>query len=431
MKRRGGWDCLPARLRLVATVSRIKIQRIWHDVRWSTWTAVENCGKLCGEDRIGFFDAFWAPMEGGRRASLAAAVIHIARSTIRNYSEITVKTSRLRTAFTLVELLVVIAIIGVLVALLLPAVQSAREAARRIQCANNQRQLALAAHNHDSALRHFPPGLTAYHTQNWHGNTLFTFMLAYMEETAVSDKWNFSNASVLDAQSNTKDASGARTQGAPSATVIATLVCPSDALQENPVKLNWGAAGYAIGWHGMTSYLGNGGTYSTYFRDPGMRADGMFFMTGPDSKPEDDQMHLKSNAKPVRAAKVKDGLSKTLLFGERNHFDPVFDRRLHEMGSFSRYPIRQWGAWGWTGGGNGTTHILGSSRSSINYTTPETASGYVSVNLRMSAFGSGHTGGANFAMSDGSVRFVNEEIAPALLQSLSTRAGSEVYAESF
>ncbi len=327
--------------------------------------------------------------------------------------------------FTLVELLVVIAIIGILVALLLPAVQSAREAARRAQCISNIRQLTIAAHNYHSAQRSFPPGLTTYYTSDWHGNTLFAFMLPYMEESALADRWNYENTAAA-AKSNTQDPGGIFNQNAPSATVVSSFICPSDVVPENPTLLNWSSPGYARGWHGITSYVGNGGTYSTYFRDQDMRSDGMFFMTGPDSKPENFQVYLRSDEKPVRVGKVKDGTSKTILFGERFHSDPIFDQRLHQTGSFSRYPINKWGAWGWTGGGNGTTHILACSRVDINYTTPMIASGYADVNRRMSAFGSGHTGGANFAFADGSTRFVNQDIDQIPLRALSTRAGGEV-----
>ncbi len=328
--------------------------------------------------------------------------------------------------FTLVELLVVIAIIGILVALLLPAVQSAREAARRAQCISNIRQLTIAAHNYHSAQNNFPPGLTTYRTSDWHGNTLFTFLLPYLEESALADRWNYENTAAA-ARSNTLDpVTNTFTQNAPSAAVIPPFICASDVVPENPTLLNWSSPGYARGWHGITSYVGNCGTYSTYFRDPDMRSDGMFFMTGPDSKPEMFQDYLRSDEKPVRVGKVKDGTSKTILFGERFHADPIFDQRLNQTGSFSRYPINKWGAWGWTGGGNGTTHVLACSRVPINYTTPATATGYSAVNLRMSAFGSGHTGGANFAFADGSTRFLSQDTDLIPLQALSTRAGSEV-----
>lgn len=97
------------------------------------------------------------------------------------------------TGFTLVELLVVIAIIGILVALLLPAIQAAREAARRNSCANNLRQFGIALQNHASAKHSFPPGMEIEFTAtgiNFFANAN-TFLLPYLEETAVTSRYNF------------------------------------------------------------------------------------------------------------------------------------------------------------------------------------------------------------------------------------------------
>src|SRR3954469_15982088 len=100
--------------------------------------------------------------------------------------------------FTLVELLVVIAIIGILVALLLPAIQAAREAARRAQCVNNIKQLGLAAHNYLSAKKDVLPGGMFQELKIPGGNqgqTFFIYLMPYMEYQIIYDNWNFGNTS--------------------------------------------------------------------------------------------------------------------------------------------------------------------------------------------------------------------------------------------
>ncbi len=196
--------------------------------------------------------------------------------------------------FTLVELLVVMAIVGILVSLLLPAIQAAREAGQRMQCSNQLRQLALAAHNYHATWNTFPPGVD-HATSN--KTSLFVIMLPYIEKGAFYRQWIQPGAD--------------RTTLA--GTVLTSLVCPSDSIANNPVV--HGSTKY-----GVTSYGGCGGTRSfcSLPNSLDLKTDGVFFEAGAYSSPVNGQT-------TVSMAAISDGTSQTLLFGERNHDDANFD----------------------------------------------------------------------------------------------------------
>ncbi len=319
--------------------------------------------------------------------------------------------SRGHRGFTLIELLVVIAIISVLIALLLPAVQSARAAARRIQCTNNLKQLALAAMNYESAHGIFPPGQMKLTTKPPSGFTLFVNLLPFMEQMPLYNGWNFSNA-YDNLYSNT----------ARSATIISGLLCPADIIPTNPVQNGT----TSNEWYGITSYGGNAGSQSHPFS--AVTSDGIFFYTGP-AAPTFSQ---------VKISAVTDGLSNTLFFGERNHFDPNYDTFAPPGWTFFSQIMGMWGWWASSSGGYGLSDVAMSTYSPINYEIPFSygspgASGLSQATFttnyeypRINSFGSLHPGGANFAMCDGSVRFLKSSISQPVYHGLGTRAGGEV-----
>jgi len=317
-------------------------------------------------------------------------------------------------AFTLVELLVVIAIIGVLVALLLPAVQSARESARRVQCANHLKQLALAAHGFNTAQRSFPPGLDQFEVSappRFRGTSLFTFLLPYIEQGTLLADWDYD-----DPLRNTDGGPAAR-----SATVLGLLLCPSDRIEENPV---------AVGgrYYGMTSYGGNGGTRS--FHPDQATCDGMFHTTGPASLPEPNQ-------RPVKLSMVIDGTSNTVLLGERSHEDRNLETYVPAYWAESLTLLGKWAA---IGGRRRIGDVTMSAFVPINYRIPfayehrfrlqprpaSSRDFAIHEDRRVCAFGSSHPGGANFALADGSVRFIVESLPLETFRALCTRAGNEL-----
>ena len=315
---------------------------------------------------------------------------------------------RAGTGFTLVELLVVIAIIGVLIALLLPAVQAAREAARRMSCNNNLKQVALATHNYHDRLGSFPPGTLAKQfatSPMSRATALLVFILNEMEQSSLHNQLDPNDPYV-------NIANGL------AGTVLPVIVCPSDVIPQNPVH-----QGTPPNPYGVTSYGGNGGTGGTYYRFYGycrnvvtQSTDGMFFETGPNSAPSAGQS-------PVKMAQVTDGTSNTLFFGERSHVDRDFDSLATANGG--QQVIGQYGFWH-SAAGLAIVDATMTTLAPINYSADGSPDWNTSACLRTSAFGSLHPGGANFALVDGSVRFISETIEQTTYRALSTRAGNEV-----
>ena len=314
----------------------------------------------------------------------------------------------------MVELLVVIAIIGMLVGLLLPAVQQSREAARRMTCANNLKQLALAAHGYHALKATFPPGLDQFKASGspqYRGTSLFTYLLPHLEQGNLLSDWDYEHP-----LNNTYGGTTAR-----AAAVLSIFLCPSDRLEEKVTSRSGR-------FYGMTSYGGNGGTRC--FHPSLASCDGIFHTTGPASEPRPNQL-------PVSLAMIVDGSGQTVLFGERNHEDR----------NFESFAARNWadslstlGCWAAIGGRKRIGDVTMSGfvpinhQMSVNFENraqadpPVNSSGDFDIHQqrRVCAFGSSHPGGANFAMADASVRFLSESFPLETLQGLCTRDSHEV-----
>jgi prepilin-type N-terminal cleavage/methylation domain-containing protein/prepilin-type processing-associated H-X9-DG protein len=313
--------------------------------------------------------------------------------------------SRRRRGFTLVELLVVLTIIALLIGLVLPAVQMGREAANRMSCTNNLRQLAIAAHHFHNDHDKFPTGACLpvdVGGRPTRGTNLWVELLPYFEQDNLYQKWDYHDGS--------NNVAGGR--DATQAQVIKILLCPSDPLPESVWQLtSLGSPPWSWGFYGLSSYCGNAGKRSVHTGGPPafarMSRDGIFFIDS-----------------CVRLADLTDGTSNTLLFGERYHSDPEFDRRRPIVWPESS-PVASWGRWAYVANAGSMFQVTLSTPASINDRVPA-GGNFSALENRACAFGSGHSGGANFAFADGSVRFLSDRTSLPTLQALSTRRGGEL-----
>ncbi|TWT47745.1 DUF1559 domain-containing protein [Botrimarina hoheduenensis] len=350
-------------------------------------------------------------------------------------------------AFTLVELLVVIAIIGILVALLLPAVQAAREAARRSSCVNKLKQIALAALNHHDVQGHFPVsgGYVDFPAANSRGERhncagWILQLLPQIEEQTLYDQ--FQSGGAFEGQYlNNFCRSGARIpdRGLGSfkngifvpdlmKTQLSALMCPSD---EFVSQLNTGQFQWAGCEVSLTSYKGvvddtfaNGITGSTtqQFRNDLSAFPSGIYQTGEGDNGDfnfsdsgDRDCHADTRCrgmffrvsfrKPVKIATVIDGTSKTFMIGESL---PEYDD--HSTAFYSN------GDWA-------------SCNTPINYGLNENPEEFrVDRWFDAQGFRSRHPGGAHFALVDGSVRFVVDSSDSVAYRTACTRNGEEVSA---
>lgn len=267
-------------------------------------------------------------------------------------------------AFTLVELLVVIAIIGILVGLLLPAVQAAREAARRCQCSNNTSQLILAVHNHEFSFERFPPG-----TINPSG-PIRNEPIGQHISWVVQILPHMEQRAVFTGTNQALGAYAVENAHARSQK-ISVLHCPS---QNFGLVDNVAPTAYAGCHHDVEAPIDSNN-------------NGVFFLNS-----------------RIRFDDIEDGSSNTIFIGEVADPDPL----------------------GWISGTRATLRNTGSIQgksSGRNGARPIQREEDV---LLVGGFSSFHTGGANFAFGDGSIRFLSQNIDPVLFQKLGNRQDGQM-----
>ena len=335
-----------------------------------------------------------------------------------------------RRAFTLVELLVVITIIGILIALLLPAVQAAREAARRSQCSNNFKQLGLALHNFHDVFKVFPVGQPDDDNDNYAWGA---YLLPYLEQKPIYDQLVSGGAALVylkgganvEVHSAIKAVTGspALPAGHPLSncdeynwwsqlgnnhgnsvahTVLNAFICPSDVLPRTDNN-GFGKSNYCCCLGGETPWVSYALTNGTAWDRPtgGGEQNGMFRLA------QTNDYHYATNF-----AQLEDGSSNVLAIGEvsitANVSDAIIDRIFPIWAGGNNDWAGQWRIGSWARLTGPWTYI--NNRAVNNLLNNLSPSDY--------SFGSQHPGGAQFLLGDGSVRFLGETIDTTLYERL-------------
>lgn len=300
-----------------------------------------------------------------------------------------------RSGFTLIELLVVIAIIGILIALLLPAVNAAREAARNCSCRNNLKQIGLAIHNFHDVRKRLPPAQGEYKNEDgitqYVINSAFLLILPYIEEEPASKLFDANK--VYYSEGANRDVANLR---------IGTYLCPTMNLPRevpdpDPNCNEHGAPGsYAVSTGSDISFA------------PIMAAH------NPPPRHNGAIVHPKFGVTTIPKISTGDGASKTLLVGE-------MDYGLKDLywQSPPCKPSVKGGQTRWAVGYAGIT--WGSALARLNSERQESPPHYGLFIAEHEAFRSDHSGGVNFVFVDGSVHFVGDTIDHEILKSLANR----------
>ncbi len=320
-----------------------------------------------------------------------------------------------RTAFTLVELLIVIAIIGVLISLLMPAVNAARESARRSQCGNHVKQISVALRAYTATHGVFPPGAVVepvypaaerynVRAEAIEGRQGFSWMVAilpYVEQMEPYERWDFRRNVVHNKQVASVD--------------IPLFYCPSRRRSVREQDLPGLLPGFTSGGNDYGGCIGRGNAYwncepeTDCARCVHWFAKGMQIMG-----PGYSHVGVFSPNSMTRLAMIRDGTSQTFLVGEveRNSPPPGWTPSYLNCGMFS-YD-------GWAQGGVSTMFTTNTPGNRDNGQPGGINTGF------FEAAGSAHRGGAHFSTADGAVRFVNEHFDTLIYAEMGSRAGGEL-----